>query len=81
MWLPLTCPTEDVAYNPGMCPDWELNQQPFGSEAGTQSTQPHQPWLENKIFKLKEEGEREEKKKEDNNNSNNKNNGRRKRRS
>ena len=29
--------------NPGMCPDWELNHQPFGSQAGTQSTEPHQP--------------------------------------
>ena len=29
--------------NPGMCPDWELNQQPFGSQDGTQSTEPHQP--------------------------------------
>ena len=28
---------------PGMCLDWELNQQPFGSQAGTQSTEPHQP--------------------------------------
>ena len=27
--------TGDLAYNPGMCPDWELNQQPFGSQAGT----------------------------------------------
>ena len=25
----LTPPTEDPAHNPGMCPDWELNQQPF----------------------------------------------------
>ena len=24
--------------NPGMCPDWELNQWPFGSQASTQST-------------------------------------------
>ena len=23
-----------------MCPDWELNQQPFGSQACTQSTEP-----------------------------------------
>ena len=29
--------------NPGMCPDWESNQQPFGSQARTQSTEPHQP--------------------------------------
>ena len=23
-------PTGDLAYNPGMCPDWELNWQHFG---------------------------------------------------
>ena len=28
-------PTEDLAYNPGMCPDWESNQPPFDSQAGT----------------------------------------------
>ena len=33
----------DLACNPGLCPDWELNQRPFGSQAGTQSTEPHQP--------------------------------------
>ena len=38
-----TPPTGDLAYNPGMCPDWEWNQQPFGSQAGTQFTEPHQP--------------------------------------
>ena len=35
----------DLARNPGMCPDWELNQQPFGSQARVQSTEPHQPGL------------------------------------
>ena len=25
--------TEDPAHNPGMCPDWGWNQQPFGSQA------------------------------------------------
>ena len=30
-----------LASNPGMCPDWELNQQPFG----TQFTEPHKPGL------------------------------------
>ena len=35
--------TGDLACNPGMCPDWELNQRPFGSQASTQSTEPHQP--------------------------------------
>ena len=41
----------DLARHPGMCPDWESNWQPFGSQAlnplsaGTQSTDPHQPGL------------------------------------
>ena len=38
-----TPPTRDLAYTPGMCPDWESNQQPFGSQASSQSTEPHQP--------------------------------------
>ena len=41
-------PTGDVAQNPGVCPDWESNQRLFGSQAGAQSTEPHQPghvWL------------------------------------
>ena len=38
-------PAGDMACNRGMCPDWESNQQPFGSQAGTQSTEPHQPRL------------------------------------
>ena len=25
--------TGDLACNPGVCPDWELNQQPFASQA------------------------------------------------
>ena len=33
----------ELAHNPGMCPDWESNPQPFGSQAGAQSTEPHQP--------------------------------------
>ena len=40
---PHVSPTGDLARNPGMCPDWELNQQPFGSQAGTQSTERNQP--------------------------------------
>ena len=28
--------------NPGMCPDWDLNQWPFGWQVGTQSTEPQQ---------------------------------------
>ena len=35
-------PTGHLARNPGMCPDWELNQWPFGTQADTQSTEPHQ---------------------------------------
>ena len=38
-------PTGDLAPNPGMCPDWELNQQCFGLKASTQSTEPYQPGL------------------------------------
>ena len=46
MWLPLTCPpTGDLARNPGVCPDWESNRRPFGSQARTQSTELHQPGL------------------------------------
>ena len=33
--------TGDLARNPGMCPDWELNRQPFGLETSSQSTEPH----------------------------------------
>ena len=45
-------PTGDPAGNPGMCPDWESNQQPFGSQASTQSTEPHQPGCKNCVFIL-----------------------------
>ena len=38
-------PTGDLAHNPGMHPDWESNQWPFSSQAGTQPTEPHQPGL------------------------------------
>ena len=34
-----------LALNPDMCPDWELNRQPFGLQAGTQSTEPYHPGL------------------------------------
>ena len=38
--LPLAYPPiGDLAHNPG--PDWELNQQPFGLQAGAQSTATH----------------------------------------
>ena len=36
-------PTGDQPHNPGMCPDWDSNQWPFGSQAHTQSTKLHQP--------------------------------------
>ena len=35
--------TGDLTHNPGMCPNWESNQQPFGLQASIQSTEPHQP--------------------------------------
>ena len=40
-----TAPTGDLARSPSICPDWELNQRPFGLQAGAQSTEPHQPGL------------------------------------
>ena len=40
-----TPPTGDLACNPGLCPDWESNWQPFGSQAGPQPTEPHHPGL------------------------------------
>ena len=41
----------DVACNPGMWPDWESDWWPFASQAGTQSTEPHQPGLNIAYFK------------------------------
>ena len=38
-------PTGDQVHNPGMCPDWELNGQPFGLQVRAQSTELHQPGL------------------------------------
>ena len=35
-----------------MCPDWESNQRPFGSQASTQSTEAHQPGMHQFLFKL-----------------------------
>ena len=46
MAAPRASPTGDLAHNPGMCPDWELNQQPFGLQANDQSTEPYHPGLE-----------------------------------
>ena len=36
-----------------MFPEWELNQQPFGSQAGTLSTEPHQPGLLEVVRRIK----------------------------
>ena len=50
-WLPLTRPQlGGLAHNPGMCPNEESNQWPFGSQACSQSTEPHQPGLYFAIF-------------------------------
>ena len=38
--------TRDLACNPGMCPNWESNQQPSDSQMSTQSTEAHQPGQE-----------------------------------
>ena len=38
-------PTGDLASNPGMCPDWEVNQCCFVLHTGAQSPEPHQPGL------------------------------------
>ena len=46
LWLPLLRPLlETWPRNPAMCPDCESNRWPFGSQAGTQSNEPHQPGL------------------------------------
>ena len=36
-------PTRDQTCNPGMCPDWESNQQPFALQDNAQPTEPHRP--------------------------------------
>ena len=43
-------PPGDLAHNPGMCPDEELNQRPLRSQAGAQYTEPHQPGLKLSYF-------------------------------
>ena len=45
-----TPPTGDLACNPGIFPDWESNWWPFGLQASTQSTEPHQPGLVLLVF-------------------------------
>ena len=44
-------PTGDLAHNTGMRPDWELNWWPFGLQASTQFTEPHQPGLKVVLWK------------------------------
>ena len=48
-------PPPTPPWGPGLqprhVPDWESNQRPFGLQPGTQSTEPHQPGLNNLIFK------------------------------
>ena len=39
-------PTGNLAHNPGMCPDWESNWWPFGSQAHAQSTELQQLGLD-----------------------------------
>ena len=36
-------PTGDQGHNPGMCPDWESNQQPLALQDDAQPTEPRQP--------------------------------------
>ena len=43
--------TGDLAGNPGMCPDWETNHEPFSSQASAQFTEPQQPGLPILYFK------------------------------
>ena len=40
----------DLARDPDRYRNWELNRQPFGSQAGAQSTEPHQPGQQPKLF-------------------------------
>ena len=51
-------PTGERARNPGMCPDRESNRWPFSSQAGAQSTEPHQPELIYLFLEREEERER-----------------------
>lgn len=45
-----THPTRDLAHDPDKCPDQESNWRPFSSQAGTQSTESHQPGLSFYLF-------------------------------
>ena len=44
-------PTGDLARDPGMCPDWESNQPPFGPQASSESSEPQWPGLR-MVFKF-----------------------------
>ena len=48
----VACLLPPAGDSPGMCPDSESNWQPFGSQAGAQSAEPHQPGLQ--YFLIKE---------------------------
>ena len=48
----LHAPNGDLASNPGMRPDWESNQRHFSLQAGTQSTEPHEPGCHLPIFQV-----------------------------
>ena len=51
VWLPLACLLpRNPTCNPGMCPDWESNWRPFVLQAGTQSTELHQPGLHSVVL-------------------------------
>ena len=45
-------PTGDLACNPGMCPDWELNQRLFGSQPALNPLSLYQPGLLLSCFKV-----------------------------
>ena len=52
-WLPLICALiRDQTHNPGMCPHWESNQQPFTLRDDAQPTEPHQSGPLYLIFKV-----------------------------
>ena len=53
-WLSLKCvPTRgDQTWNPGMCPVWELNPQPFGLQGDAPPPEPHRPGPEHFLIDL-----------------------------
>ena len=48
--------TGDLAHKPGMCPHWESNWWLFGSQASTQTTEPHQPGLTTSLYQREASG-------------------------